>query len=119
MWLCGLLYLFFRAFGDKSCPPSLPDAEDEGEEVNGDECEDDVEEVGVEDRKEEAERHVEEEQSARETVTDQVCTGVEELKLAEQKEEEGEKGNEEDEENISDQKTPQGTRRSQISHYVY
>ncbi|KAG7228210.1 hypothetical protein INR49_013373 [Caranx melampygus] len=96
------------AFGDKSCPPSLPDAEDEGKEVNGDECEDDVEEGAVEDRKEEAEWHVEEELSASETVTDQVCTGVEELKLAEQKEEEGEKGNEEEEENKGNQKTPQG-----------
>lgn len=106
-----MLYLFFRAFGDKSCPPSLPD---EGEEVNGDEYEDDEEEVG--DRKEEVERHVEEEQSTGETVTDQVCAGVEELKLAEQKEEEGERGNEEEE---GDQKTPQGTRFSNISHYVY
>ncbi|XP_022594823.1 eukaryotic translation initiation factor 2D [Seriola dumerili] len=94
------------AFGDKSVPPSLPDIENDGQGVNGDECETDEEEE-EEEEKEEVETCVEEERSAGEMVTDQVCSGIEELSLAEQKEEEGEKGNEEEEENQDDQKTPQ------------
>ncbi|XP_023278572.1 eukaryotic translation initiation factor 2D [Seriola lalandi dorsalis] len=94
------------AFGDKSVPPSLPDIENDGQRVNGDEFETDEEEE-EEEEKEEVETCVEEERSAGEMVTDQVCSGIEELTLAEQKEEEGEKGNEEEEENQDDQKTPQ------------
>lgn len=103
--------VFFRAFGDKSGPPPLPDAESEGQGVNGEEYEvDDMEE-------EEAEKCVEEEQSPCQTVTDQACSGIEELSLTEQEEEKGDKGNEEEEGNQDDQKMPQGTRLSHASHH--
>lgn len=84
------------AFGDKSCPPTLPYAESEGQGVNGDEYEVD----------EEVEECVEEEQSPGETVIDQVCSGTEELSLTEQEEEKGEKGNEQEDED-DDLRTPQ------------
>ncbi|GAA6216376.1 eukaryotic translation initiation factor 2D [Lates japonicus] len=91
------------SFGDKSGPPSLPDAESEGQGVYGDGCEADEEE----EEKEEVEKCVEEEWGPSETVSDQVCSGTEELSLAEQEEEKGEKGNEEEEETQDDLKTPQ------------
>lgn len=84
------------AFGDKSCPPTLPYAESEGQGVNGEEYEVD----------EEVEECVEEEQSPGETVIDQVCSGTEELSLTEQEEEKGEKGNEQEDED-DDLRTPQ------------
>ncbi|XP_040911562.1 eukaryotic translation initiation factor 2D [Toxotes jaculatrix] len=90
------------AFGDKSSPPSLPEAESEAEGFNGEECESDEEE-----EKDEAEKCVEEKLSPHETVTDQVSSGIEELSLGEQEEENSEKGNEGEEENQDDQKTPQ------------
>ncbi|XP_071332657.1 eukaryotic translation initiation factor 2D [Trachinotus anak] len=93
------------AFGDKSGPPSLPDAENEGHGVNGDECQTDEEEEDEE--KEGVEKHVEEEWRAGETVTDKVCSGIEELSLAEQKGKEGEMANEEEVESQDDHKTPQ------------
>ncbi|KAI3357610.1 hypothetical protein L3Q82_016022, partial [Scortum barcoo] len=91
------------AFGDKSGPPSLPVAETEGQGVNGEECE-----VG----EEEAEKSVEEEEEKEEEegrrrpgneVTDQACSGVEELSLTEQEEEKGEKANEEEKEGNPDE----------------
>lgn len=88
------------AFGDKSGLPSLPDAESDGQEVNGEECEVDK----TVEQEEEVEKCVEEEQSHRETVTDQACSGIEELSLAEQEEEKGKEGSEEEED---DQKMPQ------------
>ncbi|XP_078111393.1 eukaryotic translation initiation factor 2D [Sander vitreus] len=91
------------AFGDKSAPP-LPDAESEGQGVKGEEYEVDEMEEEVE---EEAEKCVEEEQSPCQTVTDQACSGIEELSLTEQEEEKGDKGNEEEEGNQDDQKMPQ------------
>lgn len=111
-------YPSFRAFGDKSSPPSIPDAEGEGQEANGEEYE--VDEV-EEEEEEEVEKCVgEEEQSPGETVTDQACSGVEELSLAEQEEENVEKsGNEEEEGNQDDQKMPQGTRFSHTSPRYY
>ncbi|XP_042266316.1 eukaryotic translation initiation factor 2D [Thunnus maccoyii] len=84
------------AFGDKSCPPTLPYAESEGQGVNGEEYEVD----------EEVEECVEEEQSPGETVIDQVCSGTEELSLTEQEEEKGEKGSEQEDED-DDLRTPQ------------
>ncbi|XP_070825191.1 eukaryotic translation initiation factor 2D isoform X1 [Chaetodon trifascialis] len=87
------------AFGDKTVPPSLPDAESEGQGILGEECEvDEEEEEGVE-------KCAEEEQSPSETVVDQVCSGVEEVTLAEQ--EKGQRDNEEEEGNQDDQKMPQ------------
>lgn len=80
----------------------------------GDGCEADEEE----EEKEEVEKCVEEEWGSGKTVTDQVCSGTEELSLAEQEEEKGEKGNEEEEETQDDLKTPQGTRLRHISHCV-
>lgn len=100
---------FLRAFGDKSGPPSLPDAESEGQEMNGEESEVDEEDV---------DKCVEEELSPGETVTDQACSGIEELSLTEQEDENGEKGNEEEEGNQNDQKMPQGIRLSHISHLI-
>uniref|UniRef100_A0A8D3DD52 Eukaryotic translation initiation factor 2D n=1 Tax=Scophthalmus maximus TaxID=52904 RepID=A0A8D3DD52_SCOMX len=92
------------AFGEKSGPPSVPDAGGEGQGVNGEECtaEDDEEE----EEEEEGElKCVAEEQNPGET--DQVCSGTQELSLTEQQEGKGEKGNEEKEENQDDQKKPQ------------
>ncbi|XP_070765954.1 eukaryotic translation initiation factor 2D isoform X2 [Enoplosus armatus] len=83
------------AFGDKSGPPSLPDAESEGQGLDGEECEVDEEE------------EEEEEQRSGETITDQACSGIEELSLAEQAGQKGEKVNEEEEGNQDDQKMPQ------------
>ncbi|XP_059188695.1 eukaryotic translation initiation factor 2D [Centropristis striata] len=94
------------AFGDKSCPPSLPDAEIEGQGVNGEEYECDEE---GEEGEEEVEKCVEEEQSPSEAAPDPACSGIEELSLAEQEEEKGEKGNEEEEENQGDHKMLQET----------
>lgn len=100
------LYTFSRAFGDKSGPPSLPEAEIEGQGVNGEECEVDEEE------EEEVEKCVEEEkQMPGNAVTDQACSGIEELNLAEQEEEKGEKASEEEEGNQDDQK-------GIISHHI-
>nr|XP_020441097.1 eukaryotic translation initiation factor 2D [Monopterus albus] len=91
------------AFGDKSGPPSLPDPESEEQGANGGECE-----IDEEDEKEEDEKCVDEEQQTHgETVTDQASSSTEELSLAEKEEENGVKGNEKDEENQEDQKTPQ------------
>lgn len=95
----------FRAFGDKSGPPSLPDAESEGQELNGAECE------VTEEEEEKAKSQVEEEekeQSPSETFTDQACSGVEELSLATEEGEKGEKDSEEEEVHKDDQKMPQG-----------
>uniref|UniRef100_A0A7N6AW21 Eukaryotic translation initiation factor 2D n=1 Tax=Anabas testudineus TaxID=64144 RepID=A0A7N6AW21_ANATE len=90
------------AFGDKSSPPSLPEAETEEQGVSEEEeCE-----TYEEEEKEEVEKCMGEEQSASETATDEACCGIEELSLAEEEEEEkGEKCNEEQEKD--DQKTPQ------------
>uniref|UniRef100_A0AAQ4NUA0 Eukaryotic translation initiation factor 2D n=1 Tax=Gasterosteus aculeatus aculeatus TaxID=481459 RepID=A0AAQ4NUA0_GASAC len=70
------------AFGDKSGPPSFPDAEGEGQEANGEDYE-------VDDTQEEAERceEEEEEQLSSEKVKDQPCCGSEALSLAVQEEE--------------------------------
>ncbi|KAM9350372.1 eukaryotic translation initiation factor 2D [Symphorus nematophorus] len=86
------------AFGDKSGPPSLPDAESEGQDMNEEEREVEEEEVG---------KREEEEQNPSETMTDQACSVIEELSLAEQEEDKGEKDNEEEETNQDDQKMPQ------------
>lgn len=102
--------LWFRAFGDKTGPPSLPDAETEGQGVNGKACEVNEEE------EEEVEKFAEEEQSPTETVPNQACCGIEELSLAEQ--EKGQKDNEEEEGNQDDQKMPQGITFSHISRYI-
>ncbi|XP_040007517.1 eukaryotic translation initiation factor 2D [Xiphias gladius] len=91
------------AFGDKSGPPTLSDADSEGHGMNGEEYEDNEED----EEKEEVEKCVEEEQIPGETVTDPVFSRIEELSLAEQEEEKGEKGNEEDDKNQDEQKTPQ------------
>lgn len=87
------------AFGDKTGPPSLPDAEREGQAGNGEESEGDEQEQG------EDEKCVSEEQSPGDTVTDQACSGVEELVLTEGETEKGEKHNEEEEEGSPDEQT--------------
>lgn len=89
------------AFGDKSGPPSLSDAESEGQELNGAECE------VAEEEEDKAESQVEEEQTPTEILTDQACSGVEELNLAEDEGEKGEKDSEEEEVPKDDQKMPQ------------
>lgn len=96
------------AFGDKSGPPSLPDAESKGEGVNGGEYEgDEIEEEEEEEEEVVVEKCAEEEQSPSEMVTDQACSVIEDLSLAEQEEEKGEKGDEEEEGSQDDQKMPQ------------
>lgn len=92
---------YLWAFGDKSGPPSLPDAESEAQGVNGEECEISEEE------EEEIDKCMEEQHSPGETVTDQACSGFEELSLVEQDEDEGKKSNEDEEETQDEQKTPQ------------
>ncbi|XP_037336440.2 eukaryotic translation initiation factor 2D [Pungitius pungitius] len=92
------------AFGDKSGPPSFPDAEGEEHDANGEDYE-------VDDRQEEAERCEEEEeeeeqQLSGEKVKDQPCSGIEELSLVEQEEQ---RGDEEEEADQEDQKMPQET----------
>ncbi len=70
--------------------------------MNGEQCE-------VSEKEEEkGEKCVEQKQSPSEMMTDQACSGVEELSLAEQEEEKGEKGQEEEEGNKDDQKVSQG-----------
>uniref|UniRef100_A0A3Q1CRM2 Eukaryotic translation initiation factor 2D n=1 Tax=Amphiprion ocellaris TaxID=80972 RepID=A0A3Q1CRM2_AMPOC len=93
---------YLWAFGDKSGPPSLPDAESEGQEV--DEVEDDINEKEEDDV---VEKCVEEQESSGESAMNRTCSGVEELRLAEKEEEKDEKGSEKEEENQDDQKTPQ------------
>lgn len=90
------------AFGDKSGPPSLPATETEGQGVNGEECEVDEEEAEkcAEEEKEEKEDR---EQRPGDEVTDQACSGVEELSLTEQEEEKGENANEEEKEGNPDE----------------
>lgn len=101
----------FRASGDKSGPPSFPDAETEGPGLVGEDDEaSDKEEEEVVECAEEEEEHL------GEKAMDEVCAGVEELSLTEQEEEKEEQGNEEEEENQEAQKTPQGTTFSGISH---
>lgn len=103
----GHFFFFFRAFGDKSGPPSLPDVESEGQEVNGEECEVDVKE------------EVTEEQShGGETMADQASSGVEELSLTEQEEEKGEKGDKEEDAEQDDHKVTQGIRYIDSFHQV-
>ncbi|XP_033982599.1 eukaryotic translation initiation factor 2D [Trematomus bernacchii] len=94
------------AFGDKSGPPSLPNAECDGQEEYEEEYE--VNEMEMEEE-EVVGKCAEEEQCPGETVTDQACSGVDALSLAEQEEEKGEKGNEEEDGNQDDQKMPQET----------
>ncbi|KAM4610028.1 eukaryotic translation initiation factor 2D [Polymixia lowei] len=87
------------AYGDKSGPPSISDADSEGLVSNGEECN-----VEEEEEEEELGKGVEEEQcpnAAGDQVKDQPCPGIEELSLAEQEEEKEEEGNQEEE------KTPQ------------
>ncbi|XP_034028575.1 eukaryotic translation initiation factor 2D [Thalassophryne amazonica] len=92
--------------GDKSSPPPLPVAENEGEEM----CEED-EEVNEED---EAAEKCADVHSPGAPHTNHVCGGVEELSLAEHVEEkekrnsgEGEEEEKQEEEKQDDQKTPQ------------
>lgn len=84
------------AFGDKSGPPSLPDAEMEEHGLNGEECE--GEEKVEEEEECEVEACAEEAHSSTKDVTDEACSGVEELSLADHIEQEKNQGN---------QKTPQ------------
>uniref|UniRef100_A0A665SZ95 Eukaryotic translation initiation factor 2D n=1 Tax=Echeneis naucrates TaxID=173247 RepID=A0A665SZ95_ECHNA len=98
------------AFGDKSGPPTLLDAESKGQRVNEDESEEEEEEEkeGEEKEKKEIEKNVEEEHgSAYGTATDHVCPDFEELGLAEKNEEEDEKCKEGVEENHDNSRTPQ------------
>ncbi|XP_045913489.1 eukaryotic translation initiation factor 2D isoform X2 [Micropterus dolomieu] len=99
---CAVSVVSNRAYGDKSGPPSLPDAESEGQAVSGEECEVDEEEEVQKSVEEEVE-----EQMPCETITGQACFGIEALSLTKQEEEKGEKGNEEEEGNQDDQKMPQ------------
>lgn len=94
---------YLWAFGDKSSPPSLPEDESEGQEVNGEKCE--ISET--EEEEEELEKCEEEQQSCDETVTDQACCGLDELRIAEQDESKCESVKETEGENQDDLKTPQ------------
>ncbi|XP_008317640.1 eukaryotic translation initiation factor 2D [Cynoglossus semilaevis] len=95
----GVLHTYMDslwAFGDKLCPPTLPDVDRQGQRT----CEDEEEE-----EEEEEEDCVEQKQNSEESVTDQLCCDTEELNLEQEEEEEEEnQGGEEDQE---EQKTPQ------------
>lgn len=93
-----LLLFSNRSFGDKSGPPALPDLESEREDENGEEC--DVEE--------EVKREEEVQSLCGEIRTDAACSGIEELSLTVQEEQEDEKTIGEDEEEQENQKTTQG-----------
>ncbi|XP_008302855.1 eukaryotic translation initiation factor 2D [Stegastes partitus] len=92
---------YLWAFGDKSGPPSLSDTESEEHEVDGEDSEvSEKEDDGVE-------KVLQDQESLGESATDQACSGVKELNLAEKEEEKDEKGSEQEDENQDDQKTPQ------------
>lgn len=101
--------LFYRAFGDKSNPPSLPDEDGEIEDTNREKCEINEKEEGRDDD-DDFGTCAEEQQSSGETVTDQACCGFEELNLTEMEEDKGESSNEKGEENQDEQKTPHGSK---------
>ncbi|XP_068453768.1 eukaryotic translation initiation factor 2D isoform X2 [Clinocottus analis] len=85
------------AFGDKSGPPVLPDAEGEGLEANGEEYEDDdTEEEEVEKCEEEEEEEEEEQRTPAEKTTGEACSGLEELSLTVQEEEREEEADPDD-----------------------
>lgn len=75
--ICILLFVYFftlcfRAFGDKSNPPSLPDAEGDGEAVEEEEREVD-----------EGDEQTQEPSPDSETTTEQACSVIEQLSLTE------------------------------------
>uniref|UniRef100_A0A667XWW0 Eukaryotic translation initiation factor 2D n=1 Tax=Myripristis murdjan TaxID=586833 RepID=A0A667XWW0_9TELE len=92
---------YLWAFGDKSGPPSLADADSEELEMNGEQC-------NVEEREEDEKGAEEEPCPGADQITDEACPGIEELSLAEPEEQKVEQSNMEEEENQDDQKTPQG-----------
>lgn len=103
------MLFFFRAFGDKTGPPSLPDAESEVQEVNREACDVDGKEDGTEEQTPDSE-----------TMMDQACSHTEALSLTEAKEEKDENGNEEDEGEHDDQEMTQGIRFGNIfSFFIY
>ncbi|XP_061634628.1 eukaryotic translation initiation factor 2D isoform X1 [Phyllopteryx taeniolatus] len=89
------------AFGEKSSPPTFPDAEGEVPDVNGKECVADEQEEG-EKEEEEGEQSSVQEQQASELVRDQAHPA-----LAEQEEGELEEAKEEGEQDQDDEKSPQ------------
>uniref|UniRef100_A0A8C5H3U8 Eukaryotic translation initiation factor 2D n=1 Tax=Gouania willdenowi TaxID=441366 RepID=A0A8C5H3U8_GOUWI len=91
------------AFGDKSCPPCVPDENDEHRSYK-EECEVSEEEEGA---KVEVEQSLEEQHTASESITKQDYGGIEDLSLAEKEEEKSEEGDEKEEENQEEQETPQ------------
>lgn len=105
--------MLFRAFGDKSGPPTLPEAVGEPLDAIDGKCVADEQEEGEEEEEveEEGEQSAVQEQTASELVKDQVCPAV-----AEQAEGEVEKGNEEGDEAQEDQRSPQGTGFRPSSH---
>ncbi|XP_077401107.1 eukaryotic translation initiation factor 2D isoform X2 [Vanacampus margaritifer] len=92
------------AFGEKSSPPTLPDAEGEADDVNGDKCVTDEQEEGEEDEEEEeeGEQSAVQKHQASEPVKDEACPAV-----VEQDKGEVEKSIEKGEEEQEDQKSPQ------------
>ncbi|XP_038127240.1 eukaryotic translation initiation factor 2D [Cyprinodon tularosa] len=94
---------YLWAFGDKSNPPSLPDEDDKVEDSNHEKSEVDEKEDGEYD----VGKGTEEQQSSDETITDQICCGLEELSVTEKKEDQVEGSNGNEEENQDEQKTPQ------------
>ncbi|XP_057677444.1 eukaryotic translation initiation factor 2D isoform X1 [Corythoichthys intestinalis] len=92
------------SFGEKSCPPPLPDEEGEALLVNREECVADEPEEGAEEEVTEKEsgKSALQEQQAREPAKYQACPGA-----VDKEEEEVKKGNEEGEEDPDDQKSPQ------------
>lgn len=90
--------LCFRAFGDKSNPPSLPDAEGDGEEMEEEERE-----------ANEGDKQTQEPCPDTETATEQACSVLEELSLTELEEDTvGNSQNTEEEEDV-EQESPKMT----------
>lgn len=101
---CLLLFvyfwiLFFRAFGDKTNPPSLPDAEEDGEEAEEEEQE-----------ANEGDKQTQEPCPDTEGTAEQACSIVEELSLTELEEDSiGKSQKLEEEEEEAEQESPKVT----------
>lgn len=95
-----LLFVYFqtlclRAFGDKSNPPSLPDAEGDGEEIDEEE-----QEVN------EGDKPTQEPCPDTEKTTEQACSVIEELSLTELEEDTTRKSQNPDEEEEAEEESP-------------
>lgn len=107
--ICILLFVYFctlcfRAFGDKSNPPSLPDAEGDGEAVEEEEREVD-----------EGDEQTQEPSPDSETTTEQACSVIEQLSVTEPGDDTIGKSQNPEEEEEAEQDSPKMTQGIAIS----